>query len=173
MQHKGFAPLLTTKLSHTKISHIYLIKTSPKPNSTVTSEPVCPALYLAGRNLLTAPLLQNGNSITTAALSFSIQIINTQFINCGSIFCSKSLAMDATDRQTGAESPKSMVLEQAPRLQINGASALMDAVEDVLFGSVSVFIVTYTVSFVRCSRADSMQDCRHRRKIHRVPIRHR
>lgn len=47
--------------------------------------------------------------------------------------------MDATDRQTGAESPKSMVLEQAPRLQINGASALMDAVEDVLFGSVSVY----------------------------------
>ncbi|ELR02434.1 Amino-acid transporter arg-13 [Pseudogymnoascus destructans] len=45
--------------------------------------------------------------------------------------------MDATDRQTGAESPKSMVLEQAPRLQINGASALMDAVEDVLFGSIA------------------------------------
>lgn len=49
--------------------------------------------------------------------------------------------MDATDRQTGAESPKSMVLEQAPRLQINGASALMDAVEDVLFGSVSVLLL--------------------------------
>jgi ornithine carrier protein len=48
--------------------------------------------------------------------------------------------MDARDRQTGAESPKSMVLEQAPRLQINGASALMDAVEDVLFGSVSVLL---------------------------------
>ncbi|KFY85897.1 hypothetical protein V500_08045 [Pseudogymnoascus sp. VKM F-4518 (FW-2643)] len=45
--------------------------------------------------------------------------------------------MDAADRQTGAESPKSMVLEQAPRLQINGASALMDAVEDVLFGSIA------------------------------------
>ncbi|KFY21795.1 hypothetical protein V493_07101 [Pseudogymnoascus sp. VKM F-4281 (FW-2241)] len=45
--------------------------------------------------------------------------------------------MDTTDRQTGAESPKSMVLEQAPRLQINGASALMDAVEDVLFGSIA------------------------------------
>lgn len=49
--------------------------------------------------------------------------------------------MDVTDRQTGAESPKSMVLEQAPRLQINGASALMDAVEDVLFGSVSSLLL--------------------------------
>jgi len=45
--------------------------------------------------------------------------------------------MDVTKARSGeSDSPASIVLEQAPQLPIHGKSALMDAVEDVIFGSV-------------------------------------
>jgi hypothetical protein len=45
--------------------------------------------------------------------------------------------MDVEKARAGeSDSPKRIVLEQVPKLSLNGKSALMDAVEDVIFGSV-------------------------------------